>query len=420
LKTTKAVIALLLLNLAVVAGLLVFLVRDRPGGGAAMPRGGAEDISGGARKAGPASASAEPEVTVVTVTNQLQWAQLESENYQEYITRLRAIGCPEPTIRDIIIADLDKLMAPQIRALYGRRPELRYWHSVEEELANDVDPREVTRRTEEIEKRKREIVRELVGADLARERMELQGAEDYFERRLGFLPEEKRTQVREVLEKYEDVERRFREKELEDGEPLDAGDRARLRQIAQERTAELGQLLSADEKAQFDLWLSPAAGHVRHALYGMNATEQEFLVAYQARRTYEDKWADRDELFLDANGRAEMERDRAAMETEIRAKFGDERYALFQRGEDEDYHALSALTTRFKLSKEKAAEVYGYKKVAQEIKAQLRSNTAMDSEQRDQALKAVVEETAGAVRAALGERAFRYYLRTGQATWVHE
>jgi len=62
------------------------------------------------------------------VTNSLRWAQLESEDYKTYIARLRGIGCPEQTIRDIIIADLDKLLAPEIAAAYGRRKELRYWH----------------------------------------------------------------------------------------------------------------------------------------------------------------------------------------------------------------------------------------------------------------------------------------------------
>src|SRR2546426_2113445 len=44
-----------------------------------------------------------PEVMVVT--NQFRWRQLETEDYRAYIARLRAIGCPEQTIRDIVIAD---------------------------------------------------------------------------------------------------------------------------------------------------------------------------------------------------------------------------------------------------------------------------------------------------------------------------
>lgn len=420
LKTPRLVVGLLLLNLAVVAGVLAFLMSEsRPDRRARAKDSSAAGGAGtNAADFAPPSPAAEPQPAVVVVTNQFQWAQLESENYHEYIARLRSIGCPEVTIRDIIIADLDKLLAPEIRALYGRRPELSYWHSVEEELANDVDPREVSRKTTEIEKRKREIVRELVGVDLARERMELQGEEDFYERRLAFLPEDRRSQVRDILEKYQETEQRFREKELEDGEPLNAGDRAQLRILTREREAALAQVLSPEEKKQFDLWMSPSANEVRHAFYGMNATEQEFLAAYEARRAFDDKWSLRDELFLSTAERAEMEKDREQMQANIREKLGEDRYALYQRGQDEDYHSLSALATRFKLPKDKASEVYGYKKVSLEIKAQVRDNPEMTEEQKTRALKAIAEETAGAVRTALGDRAYRYYRRTGQGGWI--
>src|ERR1041385_3933781 len=34
------------------------------------------------------------------------WRTIESDDYKKYVTNLRAIGCPEATIRDIIGADL--------------------------------------------------------------------------------------------------------------------------------------------------------------------------------------------------------------------------------------------------------------------------------------------------------------------------
>jgi len=37
------------------------------------------------------------------------WSQVESEDYTTYIENLRRIGCPEETIRDIIVADVDDL-----------------------------------------------------------------------------------------------------------------------------------------------------------------------------------------------------------------------------------------------------------------------------------------------------------------------
>jgi len=37
-----------------------------------------------------------------------QWESLESSDYKQYIVNLRAIGCPEQTIRDIIVTDVDR------------------------------------------------------------------------------------------------------------------------------------------------------------------------------------------------------------------------------------------------------------------------------------------------------------------------
>ena len=46
-----------------------------------------------------------------TPAPKFSWSQIESEDYHQYIANLRAIGCPEQTIRDIIIADVNKLYA---------------------------------------------------------------------------------------------------------------------------------------------------------------------------------------------------------------------------------------------------------------------------------------------------------------------
>ena len=37
-----------------------------------------------------------------------KWEAVEAPDYKQYIANLRAVGCPEQTIRDIIITDLDR------------------------------------------------------------------------------------------------------------------------------------------------------------------------------------------------------------------------------------------------------------------------------------------------------------------------
>src|SRR5437867_8753611 len=112
---------LYVLNLAVLAAVAYYFYTNHHSSPAVL---NSEAVS-----AEPASAAMEvkapPEVMVVTnelvVTNQMRWRQLESEDYKTYIARLRSIGCPEQTIRDIIIADLDKVLAPRVQSIYGRR-----------------------------------------------------------------------------------------------------------------------------------------------------------------------------------------------------------------------------------------------------------------------------------------------------------
>jgi hypothetical protein len=45
------------------------------------------------------------------------WSRLESSDYRIYIANLRAIGCPAPTLRDIISADVDTLYTKKRKEL---------------------------------------------------------------------------------------------------------------------------------------------------------------------------------------------------------------------------------------------------------------------------------------------------------------
>ena len=95
----------LLLNLGLAAALL------RPTAPApAAPPPAAPAVTPAPTVAAPA---ARPRTVTQIVTNTLSqkfdWNAVESDDYKKYIANLRAIGCPEETIRDIITADVNKL-----------------------------------------------------------------------------------------------------------------------------------------------------------------------------------------------------------------------------------------------------------------------------------------------------------------------
>jgi hypothetical protein len=366
----------------------------------------------------PEPAAKETVQEIVTVTNEFQWRQLESEDYKSYIERLRSIGCPEQTIRDIIIADLDKLLAPRVQAIYGRRPEVKYWQPEEEELANDHDHREWTKQERAIDQEKRQVVEELMGVDLVRERLKQKGQADYYERRLGFLSEEKRGPVRMLLEQYDEREQAIRDKEWQDGEILNAGDRAELRRLQEERRARLAGVLSPAEQEQFDLWLSPTANAVRHDFYGMNGTEEEFLTVYKLRKAFDEHWSRYDAEMMGDLQRQQWEQAQRDLDAQIRQQLGEQRYADLKIATDEDFHHLNATVSRFKLPRERAREVYELKKSLQEMRETVQANPALATGQKEQALRGMADETEKIVRDLLGEKAFNYYLRRGQGSWI--
>jgi hypothetical protein len=355
---------------------------------------------------------------VVTVTNEFRWRQLESEDYRKYIERLRSIGCPEETIRDIVISDLDKLMAPRLQAASGRRADLQFWHSEEEELANDRDLRDVRRTQREVDREKRAVIEELLGVDLVRERMRLKGEQDYYERRMAFLPEERRTELRKVLERYDELEQGIREKEWEEGVALSVQERAQLRKLREQRQTEIDGLLSPEEREQYGLWMSESANAVRSATYGMEITKEEFLVIYEAQKAFDQQWAAGNPEMMDDGARQRWDAARQQMETDLQRQLGAERFAEYKRGQDPDFHQLSAAATRFKLPKETSRQAYEVKRAFLEIRQTMDANPGLSPEQRQQALQAVQQESARTMRGLLGENAFRYYLRTGDATWL--
>src|SRR5882672_7790612 len=71
--------------------------------------------------------------TNVVVRRQFfSWREVESADYPTYIANLRDIGCPEQTIRDIIIAD--------VNALYSRRRATELLTSEQQWWRSEPDP----------------------------------------------------------------------------------------------------------------------------------------------------------------------------------------------------------------------------------------------------------------------------------------
>ena len=68
----------------------------------------------------PETVMAAPGASPTAKVKPFHWSQIESADYRTYIANLRAIGCPEQTIRDIITADVDSLYAARRQPLEAK------------------------------------------------------------------------------------------------------------------------------------------------------------------------------------------------------------------------------------------------------------------------------------------------------------
>src|SRR5438128_2205669 len=77
---------------------------------------------------GEGSVAGNTRTNFVVRRERFSWRQIESADYPTFILNLREIGCPEQTIRDIIIADVNALYSFK-RATNLLTSEQQWWRS---------------------------------------------------------------------------------------------------------------------------------------------------------------------------------------------------------------------------------------------------------------------------------------------------
>lgn len=356
--------------------------------------------------------------SVVIRTNAFEWTQLEAEDYRTYIARLRSIGCPEETIRDIVIADLEKLMAPRVQEIDGPREAPKYWKVERKDLIKTVDSLEKLGKKQDVDFEKREIIRDLLGVDLAGERLKSKGEVDLYEERLDFLSAEKRSRVRMAIEQANQAEVYLREKSWLENDELSPEEKKQLRELQRKKDEQVKELLTPEELDRYNLWFSPSAYKVRDALSSLDPNEEDFLAVYRIQHGLDEKWALTDPAELSAEQKQSYEQERNDAEAKIREYLGPDRFEQFQQGRDPDFQQLEAAAAQFSLKPQIASEVYGLKRVLEEERATVRNNPQLTLDQKQRIFRALAEEAQASVIEVMGAKPYRYYVRTGGGKWV--
>ena len=310
------------------------------------------------------TAPATPEATPASPpAPALSWQGVESADYHQYAANLRASGCPEDVIRDIIRADVQKLYARRANAIRGESKAREFW----QKSTNQRPPPQQMEQLTALGKEQQALLKSVLGIVPSRQSVTdavyLQTDRRIAE--LGWLPEAKRAAARRAFEEANLREQGFavvtseRDPFVQEKKMVDA------------RVALLTDVLSPAELEEYRLRSSPTARRLATETKYLDLSYEDFQRILQAS---DDLGPVGDSLF-----RYNEQRLKA-----LRALLGDARGEEFERKTDFNYDGARDATTRLNLPADTADRVWQIKRDAIAVARQVQADAALSNAEKEQ------------------------------------
>jgi hypothetical protein len=308
------------------------------------------------------------------------WQEVESPDYTVYISNLRTIGCPEQTIRDIIIADVNALYARR-RATELITPDQQWWRSEPDTNVLQV----ALEKSRGLEEERRGLLTRLLGitweaGDLnslprpSRPGLILDGPV------LGSLPAETKQALQELHVRSEERMQAYLDAQRLQGKSVDPTELAKLRQQTRD---ELAHVLPPGQLEEFLLRYSQYANNLRASLGELqyfSATPDEFRAVFRATDSLDQQI----QLLADSTDAASVQA-RKALETQkenaIKIALGQKRYEEYQMLHDPLYRDAVASAEQAG-TPEAARTIYQINLAAASTMDALRSNANLTADQK--------------------------------------
>lgn len=316
------------------------------------------------------------------------WSQVESDDYQKFITNLRQIDCPEQTIRDLIIADVNALFARRIAtdpAIVS--PDQQWWRSEPDPSLMDV----AEKRLRMLETERRALLAQLLGptwetGDLislprpTRPGLALDGPI------LGNLPAEAKQSIQDISTRANERLQAYLEAQQQAGKTPDPAEIARLRQQTRE---EFAHVLTPPQLEEFLLRYSQDSNNLRAELGELkyfDASPDEFRAVFRAT-DFIDQQIEALAGKTDANSVIQRNNLVQQRENSMKQALGADRYQEFQLLHDPHFRDAVETAENAGAPPEAAQKIYEINLAMAEHLAEIRANTNYTTEQRAIALK---------------------------------
>jgi hypothetical protein len=358
------------------------------------------------------------------------WSQVESTNYYAYINNLREIACPEPTIRNIIMSEINQLYIRR-RQSEVQLPEQQWWRSTPDpEMA-----RETLLKIKALEDERQALLTKLLGdgwqtlasaqlpalqspgmarllgsgweltVDLApapsASGISLTGP------LLGEVAAATRPGVYDLAARARVRIETSLQSQILQNLPVDKSDIAK---IELEERNQLVTLLTADQYQEFLLRYSQTAQLIRDKMASLSLAPEQFrslfevLDPIQSQPVYYYHGADPDLL-------AQQQQLQAQTEAAMKQGLGDAAYAAYKLSVDPLYVSSRATARQIDAPPETVMPLYEISRATQAELDRIRNDATLSDDDKVEALANTEVEQHQAVAKLLGPEAFQRWLK---------
>jgi LysM repeat protein len=310
------------------------------------------------------------------------WREVESADYPAYIANLKGIGCPEQTVRDIIVADVNQLYAGKRQDAIDT-PEEQWWRTPPD--TNFIAAAQG--KLNALEQERRGLLTALLGTNwdstipaTTRQIVALNGPV------LGDLSPEAKDAVQKILARSQERAKAYLDGAEKAGTKPDPTELVRLEK---QTRAELAQVLNPAQMEEFLLRYSQTAINLRNRFKGFEATPDEFRAIFQALDPIELEMAG---ITGDA---ATVASERAAFQKQeddvIKNALG-ERYQSYLQAEDPAYQAALAAGKEAGATPDMVQKLYALNKLIAQQRAQIQNDPTLTDDQKAAQLAALDQQ----------------------------
>ncbi|MCL4179828.1 MAG: hypothetical protein KJ072_19045 [Verrucomicrobia bacterium] len=356
---------------------------------------------------GPAEANNGLVRTNVVVRRQnFVWSDVESEDYPTYIANLRLIGCPESTIRDIIVAEVTQMFARR-RTSEVVTASQQWWRS-------EPDPAvawAAVARIRELEDERRALLSRLLGPEWESMDYPLPSLETLVPLDgavLGALSAEMKRAVQRIEREALQRQSEYLAAREAAGEQPDPAELARLR--AEARGA-LAAVLPPEALEEYLLRYSQEATDLRRRLAGVDTSPEEFRALFRAI----DPLGQELGTTSGAGGADSLKR-RSDLEQErervLRQVLGEERYEEYRLVRNPLYQQARGVAAAAGVPDDRILPLAAIYRLTEIEEAQIRNDTSLSPDEKAVRLEAMRIAQQESVSQLLGAEGYQRYLNS--------